>query len=548
MKHISKISIFLLAFIVFAGCQNEDLSIDLNEDTVSMQSSTRAIVSPKVGSISISNPDLYDNWENITTIRLNGGGTIDAPWVYNPGNTMNIPDDVRMDIKKDEGWMMLGHTMTEQESMEPNYIFFYHRKSGILKGFYFNRTAATNQNVKWVIEAKTPSSIIPSNTKEFHLVNEAKQLFTTSNILKSSAISDTGALLYGWNSFTYELPYGAINNNDAIIDITGYNELELQLKAKGNLSGQVIVPRTVTSNSLDSWKSHLNMVSSLTSAASSFKTFFEDKKSSTKSANKEAIDSDYIQTRSILGTIGLISTGVSIVSNLFGAASFFTSKTENVTQRYNFSGDVNLTGDLAGLVVSANNIEINKLNDNNSLGVWGLKKLPEITIDKYGMGMQKYDDPNLGDDIINHYRVINLSPSNIKKETVEINPSLLPLIKEYTVTTSHILSSKEPLIQLSNSKEIGDWYYSEIPNGKFEKKVPIFVDGYQTIVGRPVKVFYLSSPKLPATIYTNVQVHIEYIDGSHYSSSRLFKVKLNIIDNRSNILNNLPNNVTAFLL
>jgi hypothetical protein len=108
MKRICFIVLSLLLSSITFSCSDKDVQI--SKETTS-SSLTRAL---SANYSSISNPTLHRNWENVDTIYLNGGGQIDAPWIVKEGNSMNIPENYRTDIKKEDGWIMLSHTLLSQ--------------------------------------------------------------------------------------------------------------------------------------------------------------------------------------------------------------------------------------------------------------------------------------------------------------------------------------------------------------------------------------------------------------------------------------------------
>lgn len=543
----------LSAFFLITSCEEVEMEIPLEADVdLTVTSETRAMVSPAFGTKSKSNIDLYKNWENVTTIFLNGGGNIDAPWIVKQGNSMNIPDNIRTDIKKEIGWTMLGHTMTDKESQEPNYILFYHKKSGTLKGFYYSRTEAANESFRWVIAANKPTSMIPSNTKESNLTNNLMEFATTSNTLTPRVTSASGPLRSGWNCFTFELPYGP-NNNNPRISIDGYNTLSLDLEANGSFSGQVIVPSVTRSNSLEFWQSHLSTVSNVSGAVDAFSGILKHD-SPQKTANYVSISE--MGTRSFLGILGFVKGAISTVSGLLGGASAFTSKKKTIINRYNFSGNMQITGTVVsrmqpGLVTSTNNFDIMTLNNNEALGVWGLKEYPKMTINKYDIGLQK-DDPKKND---TYYRRISLIPE-IKKESVIINPSLLRYIESYSVSTNYFYSFETPFPILDSfstniTKVDDDWFVTEIPNGPFEISKNVDISGYLIPVGQ-FPMIYLSYINAFPKLFINVLVTINYkkTDGDveTFNSSRIFKIDAKVYDNRNEILSSKPKNAYRIFL
>ena len=530
MKRIYFILIGLI--IVFLnGCKDEQNDVI---DDQSGEIKTRAFVSPILGQNSTSNPSLYSDWINVRPIKLNREGDVDPPWYVGFGNSMRIPDNIRTDVKKEDGWVMLGHTLERLNLAEPNYILFYNKKIGILKGFYYSDAAGQNQNVKWVLRATQASSLIPANGRVANLSNSAQEYGITSNIAIPSVVSSEAALNQGWNCFTFELPYGTVNQKP-IISITGYSINNYELTATGTFSGQVIVPTMVSSNSLDGWKSFLNMTSSFTGAASTFANLFK------KDTTKVKSSSSQISTRSLIATIGTINAAVSIASSLLGGASFFTSKQELVIQRYNFSGDIQLTGQVVGkfdgLIKSIDNIDLSLLNNNEALGVWGLNELPKIEIKKYAF-VESFSLP-VDDNSYNVYRDLNIKPT-IKKESVVINPTLLPLIKNYNVTIGDVIStnsSDKKIRSLKYEQIQSDWYSANTDNGYLRLSRMVFPAGYLYPNGTQFIDYYMSFMDSFPEMYVSVLVEIEYNDGSILSSSRIFKVDGKIIDNKQDIIN-----------
>lgn len=520
--------------VILIGCNDNQDDITLENQSSGI--TTRAIVSPLLGQSSTSNPTLYNDWINVRPIKLNREGEVDPPWYFGAGNSMRIPDNIRMDVKKEDGWIMLGHTLERLNLAEPNYMLFYNKRTGILKGFYFSDAAAQNQNVKWVLRASQPSSLMPTNGRISNLNNIGQEYAITSNIAVASVISSDAALNQGWNCFTFELPYGIINQKP-IISITGYNINTYESTSTGTFSGQVIVPTMVSSNSLDGWKSFLNMTSSFTGAANTFADFFrtKDKKPAPTSSSNQT------STRSLIATIGTINSAVSIASSLLGGASFFTSKKELVIQRYNFSGDIQLTGQVIGkfdgLIKSIDNIDISRLNNNEELGVWGLKELPKIDIDKYAF-VESFSLP-VDDNSYNVYRDLRIIPS-IKKESVIINPALLPLIKDYKVTVGDIISanSSDKKIRGLRYEQIqNNWYSANTENGYLKLSKMIFPAGHYYSNGTRFVDYYMSFLDSFPEVYVSVLVEIEYNDGAILSSSRVFKLDGKIVDNRQDIIN-----------
>ena len=98
---------------------------------------TRAVVDKN--NISISNPELITNWENLKEITLNTIGTstinkrVSTPWT---DSSTPLSEKFRKDIKAEDGWIMLFHTFKEVGLDEKqNYMCLYNQFTGFIKIF-----------------------------------------------------------------------------------------------------------------------------------------------------------------------------------------------------------------------------------------------------------------------------------------------------------------------------------------------------------------------------------------------------------------------------
>lgn len=112
----------------------------------------------------LSNPDLLDNWENVQTVYLNSENKFSPISVHSPWNstsfTGELEEDFRSDTKKEDGWVMLFHTLTNTDSKAGNYIFLYNLFTGSMKVFYYNNTLNITTNSLWVLSSSVPEKIL----------------------------------------------------------------------------------------------------------------------------------------------------------------------------------------------------------------------------------------------------------------------------------------------------------------------------------------------------------------------------------------------------
>src|SRR5690554_3195731 len=131
---MKKIILSIICLSILYSCSNDfnrenPESIDLNQKI-----GTRAIVDSN--HYSISNPQLFDNWENLEEIVINNGNSATLPWVS--GAQSLIPIEISTDIKREDGWKLLVHTFKDVGlDVGQNYMLFYNELRGILKVFFY---------------------------------------------------------------------------------------------------------------------------------------------------------------------------------------------------------------------------------------------------------------------------------------------------------------------------------------------------------------------------------------------------------------------------
>lgn len=490
MKKNCFIALSLLLSSITFSCSDKDVQI--SKETTS-SSLTRAL---SANDSSISNPTLHRNWENVDTIYLNGGGQIDAPWIVKEGNSMNIPENYRTDIKKEDGWIMLSHTLLSQSSSEPNYILLYNPYRGIVKGFYYNKENIKNQSFIWVMEATNPTSIFPSNTLIQNSLNATSNYMTTSNILESSQF-DFGALNQGWNAFSFEFPY-ATTNNAPIIAIKGYNNENSTVTLSGTYSGEVIIPITSTQSS---------------------------DASSIVSAIKGALSA----VSSVVPGLGSVNQAVSVASSILGHTSLFKSKTSITNIRATSSGNINLTGssftEFGGTATSINNIDLKELNNNNELGLWNLSSNPVITYPR----CVNVDPASVSSDgLIRYYEASLYGEVNNIYSLITINPLVKNNISSYNVEYTFFSQNASSFVNTTDATNYHTTnfdYYLDYESYSSSEKLYAYLYNTDNI------------SSVLAPILMNITVTFTYKDGSSFISSRVFKPTFQQIDNQAALVN-----------
>lgn len=210
--------VFILFIITLFSCQ------DIFEYEEQDMLQTRAIIDSNGENISISNPTLINNWENVTTIRLNTAGDVNSHRITSPwseGSAGPLSDDFRNDIKSEDGWKMLFHTFKEIGLDEKqNYICLYNIFTGYLKVFYYYEGENSYQGTQWYVKVSNNQ-----NSRIFNLVDYISKPNSDcpNNEIQLSNIAYLGpttGLAPGWNGFEFEIPY-----------CTDYRNLSFQIGA-----------------------------------------------------------------------------------------------------------------------------------------------------------------------------------------------------------------------------------------------------------------------------------------------------------------------------
>lgn len=528
-----KMTGLFLSIAFMCSCFDEEINVE--NEIISRDYSSRAPI----------NGELYNNWENIDKIFLNGanGNFTYSPWVNLDGTSINIPDEFRMDIKKDDNWQLIYHSMNDSQLDEPNYMFFYNKKTGILKVFYYSTALENNQNLIWVLEAEKPTKLLQANTLEQSY--EKQKYTTTTNLTVQDKLTDIGNLNPGWNSFYFELPFDNENSDEIIkMSIKAYNTNEFSLKAKGKFSGVVNIPKEVKEES-GFFKIIEKLANIMSGANNIFGALMPDSE------------------------LGALTENASKIFK--GFSSFSNPKTKTVNVQGTLSGDVELTGEIdqvvSGLVKSINSVPF-KINQ-DTMGLWNLRK---PTLYCSNVCIFKFPDHQYLDGYCEVYHKIScdendesgildsrVNTKNLKSYII-INPAIKSELESYDIISAKLFSinrgfgieyigslgddsredlchtnyeydpykgvfiinyEKPLLFEAFNRLNIGGLYNyckSDMREGEFES----FLINH--CVGTYMPVMYRPSGSFEASM--NIVVQFKYKDGSCYTSSRNYPVTL----------------------
>ncbi|WP_148295530.1 hypothetical protein [Prevotella dentasini] len=294
-----------------------------------------------------------------------------------PGSSSSIPENIRKDIREEDGWKILyssvqiiGHRRI-QDIADPhsNYLLLYNRYSGILKGFVYIDKALKNNYAYWVLSIPQHTTLFNFSGKFALPANspDSPQSITLSNITTNNL---THGFDSGWNCFMTELSYDA-NSMSETLDIYGYAMNISDIKEKGSLDINSKGTIVTSSQSNPYSKSIKGVASMVGDAAKDWIT--SDK------GGKKYISANF--WNKIAGSVA--KDGISALIN-FGISKVFrsflsTTNTTNYDLQFSTTGSVQLTGEIisnsSGQTNPIQGIPLNSIGE--CLGVWNLAETPK---------------------------------------------------------------------------------------------------------------------------------------------------------------------------
>lgn len=189
----------LILLALFVGACSEDIIPIRNGEIAE----TRAIVGGD--NLSISNPDLINNWENIDKIVLNTSGeAVTAPWA--DGTTSPLSEAFRKDVKKEDGWEMLCHTFKEV-GLDPkqNYMFLYNHFTGVVKIFYYYEGNIPHQGTQWYIMTTDGANVKMLDAPEYLAKTDSDPANNNKLFLSNAGNTPVSGIEPGWNGFEFQI-------------------------------------------------------------------------------------------------------------------------------------------------------------------------------------------------------------------------------------------------------------------------------------------------------------------------------------------------------
>ncbi len=515
---MKRISLLLLFCYLCTYCSDNELN-DFKQESNKTQLKNVSIESKGVIYPLHSNSRGFpEEWENLEQITLSSGKPVSVPW--NPMVvTTDIPTDVRMDIKKSDGWKILAHTINAGADFGCNYIFFYNQYTGMMKVFYYLEDVVMQTSGIWKIYIDRPQNLLAFTSDLADAIdsNRKRQEIYCTNI----NYDENKPFTRGWNCFEFELAYDPNFTEgyltvDPICTVTAKINLTgtYQLKSEGT----IITGTKKPSNSVIEGK-----------AKAKGKDAYDWV---SKQVKEGKISKTYLQlsANDILskGISGLVKGGVDMLFSSF--KSIFGKKTIQKTYKLSFTTNGNATfeGTInqnygGGLTPVTINISKNVIG---TLGVWNLQQQPITYFSTIARLLRS-------NDYIGYIYYLFPSPKTTYQTTY--NPELRNMNPSFTAQMFRRRNYGNDL----SGFNIGNLGISYGIGCSSENYSPIFNDLYKADFNFKFKVHFKDHPynvnnpdynHVPSVLFAP-RGKTDQNDGLRIKSDHVFKVRMTMVIN-----------------
>ena len=204
---MKKIVCAVLAAAILTACSDEPA---VNSEIPKCTETSDGIVYPNSpafkSSQSRSGSTFETDWENFQVVNIPNNAAVPTPW----SDYTSAPGlESRKDVKKEDGWTMVMHTLSEEGQIygNPKYIVLYNERTGYLRTFYYYEGLNTEHtNDFWYVTFSNPNQAITNTT---YPVTAASDYRNNSNYAFTSSMNNglNSLLCKGWNMLDIPLAY-----------------------------------------------------------------------------------------------------------------------------------------------------------------------------------------------------------------------------------------------------------------------------------------------------------------------------------------------------
>ena len=467
-----------MAAMAFAALLTSGIAACSSDDDVVEEPAPLTANKPMLGDDMTKDEFMYD-WENCQTVKIAGiQDEVNCPWYG--ASAQNIPDYVRFDIKKENGWEMAFCELNDPNAMRTRMFGLYNKYTGILRIFhYIDNPTGYGSELVYLVSAnesvdnnKYPlyhsmEFAVPANhqygktlvPKTKMSVGKCQQEVFTSYVAPY-AKKDTRGVTVNWHCFDLDLSCYTTIGTDwregmaqqghlTIFPVTSTtSNVTLTGSLIGSMSGTFTdyeVIETGGGNSMSGVCSTLNTISSLLGGSVSSSNIMFNM------MNNKNIPSGI---SSAVPYLSVASMGLNITSAILGWAGGESPVTRDTIPGkidLGLNASINLQGVISGytshamggLSITPELLAAGNADGNTGKGVWGLAADPVVYVSKEDL-LSSVDHFNLVADGSNYtnsefydydVRLVSFfDPSSVQ---VNLNTDLFHNIKDLVVTTNY---------------------------------------------------------------------------------------------------------------
>ena len=124
-----------LAAFFMAGALATGFTACSNDDDLPDENSSTMLGNNMLGD-DLTDREFLDNWENCKTVKISGiRHEVNSPWYG--ASAQNIPDMIRFDVKKSDGWEMAFCELNDPNATRSRMFGLYNRYTGVLRIFHY---------------------------------------------------------------------------------------------------------------------------------------------------------------------------------------------------------------------------------------------------------------------------------------------------------------------------------------------------------------------------------------------------------------------------
>ena len=465
------------------------------------------------------------DWENQDTVSIYSGSaekSIPTPWADETSTT--IPESVRCDVKKKDGWEMAFSFLNNKSFDDVNYFALYNRYLGTLRIFLYVTDVTTNAS-EYSFEVDMGSSGKKNKFPFYHalaygipaghtslsnnvnlLGDGVNPLFTFKSFFSPYRSVSSTALIKGWTAFDIDASaYCSADKNwldsGEQMQISCRTIQKQAISLAGNISANI----SGKYSSAEQTASASSGVSSMLSTAGSI---IGDVRNSALAAIEKTVTGKSLDTYCYY--IGAACNVASFAYDYLMSNKYEESVTDSMPGKIEMSmtGDIDLSGyitsftpnPISSVTFRSSTIKNTNADSHFGQGVWGLESDPVMyvvencflgDVNRFNLSVNgdgTYGNPNAEDF---HFRMVSfLDPTTIH---VNINKEVFPDISDVSVTWNYgvypdvekghttkyvsLLGLNRPIVKLidTNNKYLyrsgKDEKYIQLPHTTFMSKV-----------------------------------------------------------------------------